>query len=379
MENNWKITTALPVSYDIRTSPDLFFGRNVDLLSYGSTGPGSRRLVVVDSNVNELYGETIVSFFERHEIEYKIVLLSGGESEKSLENLIFLLEEIEKFGLSRRSEPIIGIGGGVILDLVGMAAGMYRRGIPYIRVPTTLLGIVDVSVAAKTGINFQERRNRLGSYWPPIATFLDKTFIRTQNDLEISSGLGEILKMAVSKDKRLFELLENNATELLESKFECECADEVINRSVKGMIEELENNLWEKNLKRVVDFGHSFSPIIEMKSLGSSNELTHGQAVALDVLYSCGISAIRNMMSPDDLFRVYKVAKALTLPINHPSFEDPLLLLESLNDTVKHRNGDQNLPIPESIGHSVFLNDLTYEEIKRAVDVQKQFYKKVKG
>ena len=132
-------------------------------------------------------------------------------------------------------------------------------------------------------------------------------------------------------------------------------------------------------MKRVVDFGHSFSPIIEMKSLGSSNELTHGQAVALDVLYSCGISAIRNMMSPDDLFRVYKVAKALTLPINHPSFEDPLLLLESLNDTVKHRNGDQNLPIPESIGHSVFLNDLTYEEIKRAVDVQKQFYKKVKG
>lgn len=373
MENNWKIETQLPVSYDIKTSDDIFWKENLDLLSYGEREPECRRLVVIDRNVNHLYGHEIVSYLDHHKVDYKIVLLNGGESEKNLENLIYLLEEIEKFGLSRRSEPIIGIGGGVVLDLVGMAAGMYRRGVPYMRVPTTLLGIVDVSVAAKTGINFQNRRNRLGSYYPPIATLLDKRFISTQDWIEISSGMGEILKMAVVKDKILFDIIEKHGDELLEKKFVHSLADEVINRSVKGMIEELENNLWEKDLKRLVDFGHSFSPIIEMRSLGTPEELTHGQAVAIDVLFSCVISYIRNLLSEEDVHRVFDAARMMQLPTYHSSFVDPHLLLESLSDTMKHRNGAQNLPVPQEIGKSIFISDLSYDEIVKATTLFKNF------
>ena len=289
MDRGWTIKSNQTINYDIKISDNIFSIENKDLLNYGSIHPTPRRLFVIDTLVNELYGKEIITYLNHHNFEYKIILLNGGESEKSLENLLFLLEEIEKFGLSRRSEPIIGIGGGVVLDIVGMAAGMYRRGVPYIRIPTTLLGIVDVSVAAKTGTNFQDRRNRLGSYYPPIATFLDKRFIKTQNKNEISSGMGEILKMAVIKDKFLYDIIKDNGKILLETKFDCEHSDTVINRSVKGMIEELENNLWETNLKRVVDFGHSFSPIIEMRSLKTEYELSHGQAVTLDVLFSCVI------------------------------------------------------------------------------------------
>jgi 3-dehydroquinate synthase len=168
--------------------------------------------------------------------------------------------------------------------------------------------------------------------------------------------------------------LEKYGELLYSSKLKCHCADEVISLSIEGMKEELENNLWEKDLKRLVDFGHSFSPIIEMKSITDTevDTLTHGQAVALDVIFSSCISYIRDMLSYDDIVRIIKTAKNLGLSVYHTSFTDSLLLLESLNDTIKHRNGAQNLPIPKEIGNSIFVNDLTYDEICKTILIYKK-------
>jgi len=378
MKSSWNIKTELPISYDIKSSFNIFSLNNIDILNYGDQTKNRRRLIVIDRLVAYHYLSDIKAYFKHHNITYHIVLLEGGEDQKNLENLLYLLEEIEKFGISRKNEPIIGIGGGVVLDILGLAATLYRRGIPYIRIPTTLLGIVDVSVAAKTGINFMNRRNRLGSYYPPIVCFLDKNFIQTLEPLEISSGLGEILKMAVIKDKKLFNLIEKHGKELLDTKFKCNCADEVISRSIEGMKVELEPNLWEKNLKRIVDFGHSFSPIIEMRSISDNSipTLTHGQAVTLGVIFSSCISYIRNEMSYDDLKRIVITAKNMELPTYHPSFIDSLLLLESLNDTVKHRNGAQNLPTPSKIGYSFFINNLTLDDINSAIKIFKKLNEK---
>ena len=199
---------------------------------------------------------------------------------------------------------------------------------------------------------------------------MDKGFLRTLAPLEITSGLGEILKMAVVKDRALFELLEEFGPELIETRFiGCRAADEVINRAVSGMKDELQENLWEKNLERMVDFGHSFSPIIEMRSINDAGQvaLTHGQAVALDVLFSCVLSHQRGLMAKEELLRVGRTAQRLQLPTDHALFNEPLVILEALKDTMKHRNGDQNLPIPRAIGDSQFVNDLTFGEIKTAV------------
>ncbi len=371
MISQWKIESQLPLSYEIKNSPNVLSIDNEDILKYGNQVEGRRRIIAVDKKVADYYLDEIKNYFNYHKINHKIVLLDGGEVNKSLESLLYLLDEIEKFGLNRLSEPIIAIGGGVMLDVVGLAATLYRRGVPYIRIPTTLLSIVDVSVAIKTGINFRDRRNRLGSYFPPLATLLDKTFIKTTANLDISSGFGEIIKMAVSKDSKLFNILEKNGESLFDSKFDALFADEVISMSIEGMKVELENNLWEKNLKRVVDFGHSFSPIIEMRSLHDDRvkTLEHGQAVMLDVIFSSCISNIRNLLPISEIEKIIKVARDVKLDVFHPSFTDSNLLLEALNDTVKHRNGDQNLPIPVEIGKSIFLNDLSYEEICKTVEL----------
>jgi 2-epi-5-epi-valiolone synthase len=365
---HWVISTELPVHFTIKNSPGIFAIGNEDVLQFGGRNPG-RRLIVLDQNLREHYLAQIIEYFRHYQIDFKIVPLSVSEERKDLERLTFLLAEMEQFGLVRRDEPLIAVGGGVLLDIAGLAANLYRRGIPYVRVPTTLVGLVDASVGAKTGINFEDRRNRLGSYYPPIAAYLDKAFLRTLAPIEISSGLGEILKMAVIKDYRLFELLERWGKPLFETKFGgVDCADEVINRATSGMKEELEPNLWEKNLERIVDFGHSFSPIIEMRSLRDKHlqPLTHGQAVTLDVLFSCVVSHQRGLLDHGDLVRVIKTARQMDLPTCHRLFVEPLHLLEALRDTMKHRNGAQNLPIPRAIGDAVFVNDLTFEEIKAA-------------
>jgi 3-dehydroquinate synthase len=189
--SQWVMETQLPIRFTIKNSVGLLTKANRDLLELGSQGPNARRFVVIDRHICQWYLTPVVDYFKAHGVEVHILAIDATENDKNLESLLAILRELEKFGILRRDEPVIGIGGGVLLDIVGMAAGMYRRGIPYIRVPTTLVGLVDASVGAKTGINFETRRNRLGSYYPPVAAYLDRAFLRTLEPIEISSGLGE--------------------------------------------------------------------------------------------------------------------------------------------------------------------------------------------
>jgi len=367
----WRLRTELPVDFNIRYINGILDVSNRDLISMGSQGKGARRIIVVDQKVSNFYLSEIVKYFESHTVNYNLVTINATEVNKNIDTLLFILAEFEKFGLNRKSEPVIAIGGGVLLDIVGLAASLYRRGVPYIKVPTTLLGLVDASVGVKTAINFEDRRNRIGTYYPPIVAYLDTYFLKTLEAIEITSGLGEILKMAVVKDAKLFKILKEDGKELLNKKFiKCLSSQEVIYRSITGMKDELQENLWEKNLKRYVDFGHSFSPIPEMRSLSDENvkTLTHGQAVALDVIFSCVLSYVRGFFSRKEVLCVMLVAKNMGLPTDHKYFNDPNILLEALNDTIRHRNGAQNLPIPKTIGESFFINDLVFADIKFAVD-----------
>jgi len=357
----WRLTASKPLEYQITYAPNLFDLENHSLLEPNAS---SRRLVFVDSNVYVNFSETINAYFEVNSPGSIVISIEANETLKTLDNSLVLIKHMEDFGLLRRSEPVIAIGGGSLLDSVGFACSIYRRGVPYIRVPTTLLGIVDVSVAIKTGVNHLGRRNRLGTYYPPAAVFLYRKFIETQSDREICNGLGEILKLAIIEDLSLFTLLEGNSALLRKEKFQYGAIPvKVINRAITVMINNLQNNLWEDNLMRAVDFGHSFSPLIEQDSLP---ELLHGEAVALDCLFSSCLSFNRGLLDEDELTRIFRVTRDLGLPTAHGSFLDSRQLMTSLMDTVKHRNGDQNLPVPVGIGSHQFLNDIEEDEVMKA-------------
>jgi 3-dehydroquinate synthase len=362
-KRTWSVKTELPVEFKLTYSADIFNPQNQDIASITDS---KRRIVIVDSEVHRLYESQIHYYFETLDIELVLLAINCKEENKTWDNTDTILKFFEVNGVLRR-EPVLAIGGGVLLDIVGFACSIYRRGIPYIKIPTTLLAIVDASVGSKVGVNHLGRRNRIGAYYPPIATYIDKKFIKTQSEREIVNGIAEIFKLAVIKSPELFELLEEHAELLIEEKFQYGAVPvRVINLAITDMIAELGPNLWEKKLDRCVDFGHSFSPVIEMKNIP---ELLHGEAVALDCLYSCCIAYNRGYIDFLTLGRIFNVAERLKLRTYHEDFTNMDLLLESLRDATKHRNGNQYVPLPVSIGNYKIVNDVTEEEMKKAADV----------
>ena len=362
-KRTWSVKAELPISFTVKYSSDIFNATNQDLLSYSDS---QRRLVVIDKTVYEIYKTELHNYFDKHKVQLELFVLDAIEENKDWKHTDEVLKFFERVGVLRR-EPIVAIGGGVLLDLVGFCCSIYRRGIPYIKIPTTLLAIVDASVGVKVAANHLERRNRIGAYYPPIATFLDKKFIKTQNDRDIVNGIAEIFKLAVIKSEELFVLLEENYEQLINEKFQFGAVPvRVINLAITGMIEELAPNLWEKKLDRCVDFGHSFGPLIEMQNLPN---LYHGEAVVLDCLYSSCIAEVRGFITMDQLRRIFKCAKNLKLPTWHEDFSKVRLLESALEDTKKHRNGNQYLPVPMGIGQYTMLNNVTMDELRLASDL----------
>jgi len=360
----WVINASKNVRYEIRYASDIF---DINDLTLVGNSTSVRRLIIIDCFILQQYRKEIYDYFELNSKEFVIFPVEIKEENKNLEMALSIVECMEKFGLLRKSEPVIAIGGGSLLDTVGFACSIYRRGVPYIRIPTTLLSIVDVSVAIKTAINHFGRRNRLGSYYPPELVLINRKFIATQSTRDIANGLGEILKIAIINDSGLFQLLENYAHLLFSEKFQHGAIPiKIINKAIINMINNLQSNLWEEYLERAVDFGHSFSQLIEQNNLP---ELLHGEAVALDCLFSCCISVSRGLMNSAELDRVYMTTKNLNLPTFHKDFLDVNTINDALADTVRHRNGNQNLPIPSGIGFFTFINDLTEKDIRSAIDI----------
>jgi 3-dehydroquinate synthase len=382
-KRTWTVKTELPVEFKLTYSADIFNPLNHDLVSYKTN---DRVMIVIDQNVHKFYAAQLMEYFNSHNVKYSMLVIDTNEESKNWEDADYILQFFEDEGVLRR-EPIIAIGGGVLLDIVGFACSIYRRGIPYIKVPTTLLAIVDASVGSKVAVNHFERRNRLGAYYPPVATLIDKKFIKTQSEREIINGIAEIFKLAIIKSPELFALLEENAELLIEEKFQHGAVPvRVINLAITDMIAELGPNLWEKKLDRCVDFGHTFSPVIEMKNLTQEFDpdnppyftkdtmLLHGEAVALDCLYSSCIACLRGYIGQSVLNRIFNLAKRLKLKTYHEDFTKIELLQQSLADATKHRNGNQFAPLPIYVGNYKIVNDITQSEMKYAIELFRTYH-----
>jgi len=369
---SWVVEADRPVRYHVTVSRDIFSLDNPSLTQAGATASATtrRRFVVIDQTVHQIYGDLLDKYLGHHGITARLCVLDATEQEKTMESVAHIVRALDEFGIDRRREPIIAIGGGVLLDIVGLASSLYRRHTPYVRVPTTLIGLVDAGVGVKTGVNFNGHKNRMGTYEAPALTLLDRNFLTTLDRRHLTNGLAEILKIALIKDLTLFELLEEYGSELLDERLQGAtqtteaAAREVLRRAVQGMLEELQPNLWETTLERLVDYGHSFSPSIEMAALP---DLLHGEAVTVDMALTTLIAHERGLVGDTDRDRVLAVMRALELPVHHRVCT-PALLARALADTTRHRDGLQRLPLPVGIGDAVFVNDITEDELRRAAD-----------
>ncbi|AEV84575.1 2-epi-5-epi-valiolone synthase [Actinoplanes sp. SE50] len=371
--DSWQVRAQKQITYEVRFRDDVFGLDSTDLLEAGADGAGSRRrFVVVDSAVDALYGSRIREYFTHHGIDHSILVMRVGETVKDFDTAGRIVAAMDAFGLARRREPMIVVGGGVLMDVAGLVASLYRRGTPFLRVPTTLVGLIDAGVGAKTGVNFNGHKNRLGTYAPADLTLLDRRFLATLDRRHLSNGLAEMLKIALIKDAELFQLLERHGRVLIEERFQGRtgtgdrAAVRALRAATHGMLEELGPNLWESRLERSVDYGHTFSPTIEMRALPA---LLHGEAVCVDMALTTVLAYRRGLLDVAQRDRIFAVMTALGLPTWHPLLT-PEVLEAALQDTVRHRDGWQRLPLPVGIGGVTFVNDVTAAELQAAALMQ---------
>jgi 3-dehydroquinate synthase len=362
--NVWRVTHHRPIEYEVANCQNIFNPENEALVSVGRR-MNTRRFVIVDSNVERHFSAQIREYFDFHKIDARVLVFPSGEKNKTVENYLWVLRELDKFPINRRDEPIIAIGGGVLTDIAGFVASSYRRGIPHIKVPTTLMGYVDASIGIKAGINFNNHKNRLGSFEPPKKVFLDRNFLKTLPQRHILNGMCEMIKLSVIKDHELFKLLETYGSLSIETRFQDETSTSILDRSVGGMLEELQPNLFEDDLARKVDFGHTFSYGLETHP---ETDLLHGEAVLIDILISSILAAARGLLSKQELDRILELVSKFGIVLND-GLVTPELLWETLKERTYHRNGFQRVPLPHGLGGCAFANDIKFDEIKSACKI----------
>ncbi len=232
-----------------------------------------RVLVVTDSGVPAQYAATVAAQCA----EPTVVTVPEGEASKCSDRFLELLGVLTEQGFTR-TDCVVAVGGGVVGDLAGFAAACYMRGIDFYNIPTTLLSQVDSSIGGKTAIDFGGYKNIVGAFWPPRGVLIDPDTLATLPARQVSNGMAEAVKMALTHDPELFALFERGE--------QFDKLETVIERSLlikKSVVEQDEH---EDGLRRVLNFGHTLAHAIE--SAEDMAHYYHGECVAIGMLPMCG-------------------------------------------------------------------------------------------
>ena len=231
-----------------------------------------RVLVVTDSGVPAIYAQTLA----KHCKSPIICTVESGEASKSIETLTKLLHIMLDNDFSRK-DCVVAVGGGVVGDLSGFVASAYMRGVDFYNIPTTLLSQIDSSIGGKTAINFGGIKNIVGAFYQPKKVLIDPELLKTLPERQISNGLAEAVKMALTSEKELFEIFENKDIK--------DNIDEIIIRSLNIKKNVVEQDEKESGIRKILNFGHTIGHGIE--SSVNMEELYHGECVALGLIPMC--------------------------------------------------------------------------------------------
>lgn len=329
-----------------------------------------RCLAVVDHNVNRLYGNQIEAYFKHYNIDLTLFPVMISEPTKTMDTLLSIVDAFSNFNLVRK-EPVLIVGGGLLTDVAGFACATYRRSTNYIRVPTTLIGLVDAGVAIKVAVNHGKLKNRLGAYHPPKKVILDFSFLQTLPTDQVRNGMAELVKIAVVSNAEVFEMLYEYGEDLLRTHFGYidstpelkDIAYLVKYEAIKTMLELEAPNLHEIMLDRAIAYGHTWSPTLE---LAPSVPLLHGHAVNIDMALSATIAENRGYITVADRDRILGLMSRIGLALDHPLLDSDLLWYGTQSITMT-RDGLQRAAMPKPIGQCFFVNDLTREELDAAL------------
>lgn len=260
--------------------------------------PVQKILVVIDENVDKIYSEQLNVLFSQKRVEK--YTLPSGEKSKNINEYASILTDLSRYNFTRK-DLILALGGGVVGDITGFVASTYLRGIDYIQIPTTLLSMIDSSIGGKTAIDFNSKKNIVGSFYSPKKVYIDTQFLDSLPEEEILSGNGELTKYAIL-DKKIYHLVEKNVS-----------IDKVIVACLNYKRKIVEKDFKESNIRMLLNLGHTIGHAIEAKS---KFKIKHGAAVALGIIKSCKVSKQLKLLSEKEEKRIFELLSKYNLYSN---------------------------------------------------------------
>lgn len=318
----------------------------------------SKKIVIVDENTQEVCWPFVLTNFEALK-DAEVILLPAGEDNKVMEVCFQVWEAFTNYHI-QRNDVVINLGGGVVTDMGGFIASVYKRGIDFINIPTSLLAMVDASVGGKTGINLGAHKNQLGTFSLPELTICDPSFLQTLEQRQVQSGKAEMIKHGLIASASFFnELLEEDNSIP---------SEELIGKAIQIKADIVDSDFKEQGERKKLNFGHTIGHSLEGFLVNNRVEITHGECVAWGMLVESYLSQEHAELSKEELETIEKLIRKNYAPIKieEADFE---ILLHLMRQDKKNEGGKINFTLLNAIGKSTIDYQLDEEEVVKALGV----------
>ncbi|MBB3391171.1 3-dehydroquinate synthase [Rhizobium sp. BK275] len=347
-------------AYDIMIGPGLIASAGGEI---ASRLKGRKAAIITDEHVAPLYLDALKASLDAAGIASADVVLPAGEKTKSFEHLVNVCDKILEARVER-NDYVIALGGGVIGDLSGFAAGIVRRGVRFVQVPTSLLAQVDSSVGGKTGINSRHGKNLIGVFHQPDLVLADTDVLNSLSKREFRAGYAEVAKYGLIDKPDFFAWLEKNWQAVFAGG---SARIEAIAVSCQAKADVVVADERENGQRALLNLGHTFGHALEAATAYDSSRLVHGEGVSIGMVLAHEFSARMNLASPDDARRVEAHLKAVGLPTRMAEIPGALPPAEVLMDAIaqdkKVKGGKLTFILTRGIGQSFVADDVPASEV----------------
>lgn len=316
--------------------------------------------IVTESTVGSLYAEKVKELLLPAARQVEIFTFPAGEASKNLATVQKLYEFLilHKF---ERKDMLLALGGGVVGDLTGYAAATYLRGVDFVQLPTSLLSQVDSSIGGKTGVDFDCYKNMVGAFYQPKLVYMNLEVLNSLTEREYCSGMGEIIKHGLIKDKSYYEWLLAHMTEIHGRNLDV--LEQMITVSCNIKREVVEKDPKEKGERALLNFGHTLGHAVERLMDFS---LLHGECVGLGMLAACRIGVSRGQITEQDYQSVYNLLKGLGMPVSIEGLSAKEIVAVSKNDK-KMEQGKIKFVLLQETGQAYIDRTVSDEEMNQAL------------
>ena len=289
----------------------------------------------------------------------EIIELESGEKNKTLETCMQVWGALTDIGADKKS-LIVNLGGGVISDLGGFVASTFKRGIDFITIPTTLLAMADASVGAKTGVDFEGIKNHIGTIYEPKGVFINIAFLETLSERHIINGYAEIIKIALIADADFWRQIKKL------KKLEAFCSEDIITKAIELKNKIVKKDLYEKNIRKSLNFGHSIGHAFESAILQQKKDILHGEAIAIGMLVESEIAHQLRFISKAELNSISSYLKTV---FKNKSITNTTkkLILSFLKHDKKNEGASLCFALPNPIGKYKLQCGVTSEIIELCI------------